>query len=497
MRSTKERACLPALLALAAFLAAAGPAAALTISLGPYLQNVTDTGVVVRFRLDAAAPVEVRYGPTDAYGSVESAPAATEFEVALGGLSPGALYHYGVFSGGTRLAGDASFTTAPPPRAPFRLLVFGDTRSDHTAHAQVIAGASGKAPHVSLNTGDLVSDGGEMDGWLTYFEVEAPLLRGVPQFPVIGNHDESDGDAENYRDFFTVPRNSPRPGDYYSFTYGNLHGVVLDGHVNVDPSYLCVLRTGAWEDCFNQEQLNWLIADLDAAAADPDVDHVFVFVHGGPYSSKAGRTGSKQMRELLPAFAARGVEIVFSGHDHYYERGFSPEGIMYVVTGGGGAPLYEPTAPCAAPHTVIGAESVHHYVIVDVNWLQVTMTVYRVDGTQLDLYGYAGTPRACADAARDCGALPPACPAGRWECVAGYCETAGCEPGDDDGPAEPGAETVEPVAEADAAGDPSPDAGEPAADGGGDASAPDLPGADLAGDAEAGGEAGCSCAVVE
>ena len=120
----------------------AGGLQAQTLTLGPYLQNVTETSVVVRFGLDAAAGAEVRFGPTDAYGSVVTAPPAAEFELRLDGLTAGAETHYRILAGGVPLCDDITFMTAPPPRAPFRMLVLGDTRSDHDTHAAIVeAGA--------------------------------------------------------------------------------------------------------------------------------------------------------------------------------------------------------------------------------------------------------------------------------------------------------------------------------------------------------------------
>jgi len=47
------------------------------------------------------------------------------------------------------------------------------------------------------------------------------------------------------------------------------------------------------------------------------------------------------MRELLaPFYAANGVDLVFGGHDHFYERTHPIGGVSYVTTGAGGAELY-------------------------------------------------------------------------------------------------------------------------------------------------------------
>jgi len=470
-----------------------------SLVIGPYLQNVTDRSVVVRFELDAPSEVQIQYGPTDAYGSSVSAPASTVFEFALDGLIAGEFYHYRLLAGTTPLCEDTLFRAAPPARVPFRLLAMGDTRSDHDTHGDVIAAASATDPHVWVHTGDMVSDGEEENQWYTFFEIETLLMKSVPQFGVIGNHDEYDGRADIYAGFYTLPENSYSPEHYYSFDYGNLHGIVLDGHVNVDPEWQCVLRIGSWESCFNDEQMAWLTDDLAAAAGNTNIDHIFVFVHIGPYSSKEGRTGSKQMRDLLPMFLDHGVEMIISGHDHYYERGFSDNGIAYIITAGGGAPLYATyVPPIIPPHSVIYNETVYHYTVIDIDWLCIAMTAYRLDGSVLDSFSYCSEPRVCVNPDTDCGMLPPSCAGGRWVCEAGYCETRDCEgfePLPDD-VVEPAPETVE-EDESESGFEPAADDTMPeAADTTLDTQVPDGEGdAEAEGEQEE-GQTGCSCEII-
>ena len=50
--------------------------------------------------------------------------------------------------------------------------------------------------------------------------------------------------------------------------------------------------------------------------------------------------------DYAPLLAAAKVDVLFCGHDHLYERGMgvTPSGkLTYVITGGGGAPLYDPS----------------------------------------------------------------------------------------------------------------------------------------------------------
>ena len=56
------------------------------------------------------------------------------------------------------------------------------------------------------------------------------------------------------------------------------------------------------------------------------------------------------MRELLaPFYAANGVDLVFGGHDHFYERTHPIGGVSYVTTGAGGAELYSGAIATATP----------------------------------------------------------------------------------------------------------------------------------------------------
>ena len=88
-------------------------------------------------------------------------------------------------------------------------------------------------------------------------------------------------------------------------------------------------------------------------------------------------------RDYAPLLAAAHVDVLFSGHDHIYERGMgtTPEGkLTYVVTGGGGAPLYNPSLPRAertarrtcrvrcppCPASVAVLTNSYHYLMVEV-----------------------------------------------------------------------------------------------------------------------------------
>ncbi len=291
---------------------------------GPYLQDVAQDGVVVSVQLDAESPCTVDWSAGDETGSVTS-PSADFHEVALTGLSTGTVYDYRVTCGDD-VSDPASFVTAPHVDAPFAFVVMGDTRTDTEAHQGVVGAVLSAVgePDFYVNTGDLVENGDDGDQWSDFFDIERDLLAGAPFYPVAGNHDDVANDSY-YVQFFHLPASDAPSENWYAFRYGNALFVVLD--TNED------FVTGS-------EQADWLEATLDSADADPTIRHVFAFFHHPAYSSGAhGVFDADECAEvrtyIAPVLAEHGVEIVFNGHDHHYERSYPEltDGVTWVVTG--------------------------------------------------------------------------------------------------------------------------------------------------------------------
>ena len=135
-----------------------------------------------------------------------------------------------------------------------------------------------------------------------------PLLDGgVKFYAALGNHD-------NQTNRFYKPWNM-NGERYYSYAKKNVKFFVLDS------------------DYMDPKQLQW-IADALRSARD---DWKIVYFHHPLYSS-GGRHGSEvDLRVTLePLFVKFGVNVVYSGHDHIYERIKPQKGIYYFVSGAGG-----------------------------------------------------------------------------------------------------------------------------------------------------------------
>ena len=133
------------------------------------------------------------------------------------------------------------------------------------------------------------------------------LAAGVMFRASLGNHDRPQN--VNYKLFNMEGQR------YYSYVRGNVRFLALDS-TQVD-----------------QKQLQWIEATLRDAKEDWKVP----YFHHPLYSNAARHGSSVDLRVLLePLFVNYGVDVVFSGHDHVYERIRPQKGITYFVSGAAG-----------------------------------------------------------------------------------------------------------------------------------------------------------------
>jgi 3',5'-cyclic AMP phosphodiesterase CpdA len=277
------------------------------------------------------------------------------------GLKPGTTYYYQSFPGE---AGKGSFKTAPAEAAKFQFVVYGDTRTRHEVHRNVIAAVMQYAdPDFVMHTGDLVAEGADMSLWPIFFDAERELLRKAAIFPALGNHERN---ARTYYDVMDA-----RP--YYSFNWGSAHFAVIDSNIEDAGT------TAAERDAFWREQVRWLEADLQNAQK---ADFRFVFAHHPPMTAVKRRQGDNpHMAALEPMFEKQRVSAGFFGHDHNYQH-YLKRGIQYFVTGGGGAPLYDVDSP--PPGITIKVARIENFVIVNVDGKKAHVEARSPDGRVLD-----------------------------------------------------------------------------------------------------------------
>lgn len=369
----------------------------------PYLMDVTTHSVAVLFVL--AEPIDVSVvasAPGHETREVRGTHARTH-ELVLDGLDADTSYRYEVHAGPATLA-RGTFATAPQSEnAPIRFLLYGDTRTNPAAHASIVRAMTREAADFVLHTGDFIADGRRANDWLTYFDVAAPLIASTPLVPTVGNHDMMAGEGlGNYRARMRTPSGGSPNETYYMFQYGSVRILSID----TDES----LRLGS-------PQRRWLEGALEEAQAS--TKHIFMLMHHGPYSSGAhGSNLAISETEVIRLFRRHHVELVMSGHDHMYERG-DADGLKYIVSGGGGAPLYF-TNTALSSQLAFAPE--HHYVRVEVAQDDVRITTLGRDGHTLDACHFRGsgdTWHCTGGGARGRVASPPSSSMARYIVVLG------------------------------------------------------------------------------
>jgi hypothetical protein len=141
----------------------------------------------------------------------------------------------------------------------------------------------------------------------------------------------------------------------------------------------------------NRLRARWLRRALKPREGDRWT--IAVFHH--PVFSPGLHGSTPGFRPLLPRmFRSRGVDLVLNGHDHIYSVSKSLKGIRYVVTGGGGAPLY----PCSQPWFTRKCREIHHFLYVTAYQSRIWLKGVPIKGRPFGLFSTGGrspatTPR--------------------------------------------------------------------------------------------------------
>jgi MYXO-CTERM domain-containing protein len=356
-------------LAVAALCLSAAPAAAApsAFAKGPWLAQLGAHEVTVRAETNPAAPLSLRISH-DGKTIELSEPATTLHSVHATGLEPRTHYEYTVDTAGAKVTG--SFTTAPADDddATFRVLVYGDNRSDAISHAGVVRALEQEPGDFLLNTGDLVGDGTKDNQWQLFFDIESTLLRDRCLFAAIGNHELEEAGGPTFLRYFGGERTQV-PGKLYgSMRWGRARFFFLNG-----------------EASFQGDDRTWLEDELTRADTEANLRWRFIVVHNGLFASGVHGDNKAMHDANIPQMLVRHhVDLLIEGHDHLYERGFE-DGLRYVVSGGAGAPLYPVRNKHAGTRKV---ESTHHFVALDVGKDAVSLVAKRLDGTTLEKVGF-------------------------------------------------------------------------------------------------------------
>ena len=227
--------------------------------------------------------------------------------------------------------------------ASFKFIVCGDPQNNYEVFDKVLAAAA--SVDFLIVAGDLTGSGTATEFGNFMDRIRAS---GVKFYSVPGNHDVATMPVwEGYARYVGRPHSS--------FDFKNTHFLLID---NSTPSL-----------GFYPTERQWAAADLKAAGAK-GFEHMIAVAHvppGFPYSAKASRdqiAGMDANQEMLPLLKSGGVEELFCGHVHSYQEEME-DGLRVTISGGAGAPL-------------MGLDSYHNYVLVEVNGRSISQKAVRI-----------------------------------------------------------------------------------------------------------------------
>ncbi|MDX2088687.1 MAG: metallophosphoesterase [Kofleriaceae bacterium] len=266
-------------------------------------------------------------------------------------------YCYRLVSANEPLTEWASLTLAQPAgdERIDRFVLLGDTGNGHPAQRAIAARIASEPMDAVIFLGDIAYTSGTHEQLQArFFDVYASLLQRIPVYAVIGNHDNRTQRGKPFEEAFVLPGNER----WYSFDLGDVHFVALD-----------TTRIG-------REQARWLEADL----AKTERKFTVVVGHHPPYTA-AWRGSSRGFRRwFVPVLERHHVELVVTGHEHHYERTKPLDGIVYIVSGGGGAHLQR----TGWKERTAVAHAKHHFLTMEVRADALVVRAIDIDGHLLD-----------------------------------------------------------------------------------------------------------------
>jgi hypothetical protein len=216
-----------------------------------------------------------------------------------------------------------------------------------------------------ITMGDNLYGGQGPKDFVRKFEApyKALLDAKVDFFASLGNHDNPN---QRFYKLFNMGGNR-----YYTYKKGNVRFFALDS-TYMDPV-----------------QLAWLEKELKESGSDWKIP----YFHHPLYAS--GQHGSQtDLRALIePLFVKYGVKVVFTGHEHFYQRIKPQQGITYFVSGAAGQLRRGDIRP--SPLTAVGYDADRSFMIVEIADQEMTFqsinrlgrtvdrgTIFQNEGTQ-------------------------------------------------------------------------------------------------------------------
>ncbi|HHS14442.1 MAG TPA: hypothetical protein ENN03_11850 [bacterium] len=305
---------------------------------------------------------------------------------------------------GLILLSACSLLTFSRAQASWKCIIYGDTRTNDNYHRDVLSSIVTNTPNYKfvINIGDVVANGTRESDWQIWQAACDDILGGTGQnmrpplyMACTGNHDkceEPEGLA-NWNKYLPGQADAyGNSGLYFTFDYENARFVVLDAYASeISGSQKTMLL-----NAIQSNPKTWLIA----------VWHPPMFSHGRHSSNPT------VYHQWGVSLYEHGCDLIFTGHNHHYVRTWklaldgsdnpprdSAAGTAQIVTGNGGAPLYE-----VNPHKDGRGYMVANYIgdsfgYTELEFSGQTLTLRHIlaDGTVFDTQTYSPNPKTNPD----------------------------------------------------------------------------------------------------
>ena len=255
------------------------------------------------------------------------------YHVELSGLTQGTEYRYTIgenaFSGSFHVPHESDVT---------RFLYLGDVQfqesmEEYEEWGQMVRRAYREHPDLDFAVigGDLVNSPGELSQWEAFLEA-CDVFAKLPLATVAGNH-EGVHSNYTYQKLFALPDDAEEDQsgeEFYSLDFGNVRMLMMDS------SFLTEERRQSMgkDDWAKEEQR--VEAWIRSRTGSCEKPWLAAVIHHPVYGMHDEDTVSPQIRRLwAPLLETGGVRIVFSGHQHLYQRTRSIHGVVYLMGNSG------------------------------------------------------------------------------------------------------------------------------------------------------------------
>ncbi|SHI75103.1 Concanavalin A-like lectin/glucanases superfamily protein [Rubritalea squalenifaciens DSM 18772] len=351
----------------------------------PFLQMATQNSIGVNWATTLPSTGTLFWGETAECKNTIPVTELDKFHhMTITGLQPDTQYFYRTESisqsGNVLKTNVSTFETAPEADSPIAFAIISDTQGNPKVAHKMATYAWAQRPDFLVIPGDLTSTGTDHTHWTEHFFPSMDvLIKRVPMYPVLGNHERN---AHWYYDYM----NLPDPEYYYTFHYGPAQFFMIDSNKKCTPG---------------SEQYEWLEKELKKSQAKWKmiVHHHPVYSsdandYGDLWKTNKSSRGDMNVRAMSKLYDQYGVDVVFNGHIHSYERTWQVKegkvvqrgGIQYFVTGGGGGPLEE--AGPSRPKFQNTVKKGHHYAMVRINGDVFEFQAYDEQGKLFDSLRY-------------------------------------------------------------------------------------------------------------